>query len=139
MLVDLHVEMAPPILLDPFVLAGTDTEERELAIHVTVAQSLAEEPRVVADPEARMLRRWQHTAEFVAEGIVDELIGIEKEDPWRGWCVVTQEPIALLWEAAIPREVDDFGTMVERDGPRPIGARRIDHDDTLETPQPCQA
>ena len=51
----------------------------------------------------------------VAEGVVDELVGIEEEHPGLGVGRVEEEPVALLGVSVVPFERDDAGAEVLRD------------------------
>jgi hypothetical protein len=76
MLVDLHVEVTPPILINALVFASANAEESEFAICIAVSQAAAEKPIVVVDPEARMGCGREDALQLIAEGIVDVLIGV---------------------------------------------------------------
>ena len=81
MLMNLHVEVAPTILLDALVLPRADPEESELSVHIAMTKSATQKPVVIVEPEARVLRPGQNPCKFLAEGVVNILIGVKEQDP----------------------------------------------------------
>ena len=47
-----------------------------------------------------MLYRW-----------IEDFISIKEENPGGAGSVMTKEPVAFFWEAAIPNEIDNLNTM----------------------------
>jgi hypothetical protein len=75
-LVDLHVEVTPPVLINALVFTSANAEESEFAICIAVSQAAAEEPIDVVDPETRVGCGRKDALQLIAEGIVDVLIGV---------------------------------------------------------------
>jgi hypothetical protein len=135
MLVDLHVEVTPPVLINALVFTSANAEESELAICVPVAQAATEKPVVVVDPETRVGCGRKDSLQLVTEGVVDVLVSVEEEDPRSFDMVVAEVPVALLGEVAVPTEVNPFGTRLAHNSPRVIRGSRVNHHHPAESPK----
>lgn len=77
-LMNLHVEVAPQILLHALTLNGVHAEERQFAVCLAVVQPTPEKLIAAVDPEAGGGPHGQDTLPVVAEGVVDIFIGSEE-------------------------------------------------------------
>ena len=115
MLVDLHVEMTRVILIDPLVFARSNPEQGEVAIRRAMLEPTPHESVVVCQPEPDVRRRRQHGCEFVAECIVDQLIGIQERDPRTLYTLASKKPVALLRESTVSAEDEVRSAVALRD------------------------
>ena len=132
---DRHVEVAPTILANALILTRTNAEERSFAVCIAVAQSAPQKPVVVVDPEAGVCRGAQDKLKFVAKGVVNVFIGVEEEPPRRLDLVIPEVPVALLWGATTPAEVDPVCTSPPSNSFGKICRTQIHHNDLCKAPE----
>ncbi len=120
--VHLHVALRPVIFLDALVFHLAHAEEGELAQGVAATQTAPEEVVAVAEEEALMVAARQRRDQLPFHRRGEDLIGIEKQHPFRTGGVVAQDPVALFWEMAVPVEINHLSTMASGHRGGGIGA-----------------
>ena len=139
MFVDLHVQLAPRLFRKSLVLAGADSEKRQLAKRVSMLKGLAHEPVGEGNPKTAVVRLGKGVSEFVHKGGCDPFIRVQKEDPWVAKGMGLQGPVSFFGKRPIPMKLQHLGTGIGSDRQGGIRAAGIDHDDVVECGEATEA
>ena len=110
MLMYLHVKTRPMILLDPLVLAVSNTQDGRLPHHVPVPEQAPHEPVVVvANPGIHIVWRVRQLLLSLFKPLRHQpFVCIKKHHPRRLERICLKQPVPFFREMSVPLELDNL-------------------------------